>query len=295
MLLKLSDQISECLSLAADARERANVVTDPRRKEDFLDMERRWLRLVESYRFVEQAARFLEDSDAARSPSTQKLPKTAVLVVTCPTTGKDFSTGIMTDEPSLALTPQELTRSHCPHCDIDHSWWTKDAKLVEALPPSKWVEFARAETAKVDLQRDKHPTLPAAFNDASVSSLLDVFVRTVVEKGRGEARAAFYIADGAKLHHVTGMPEAYARRVDGFAIGPESLACAAATGQPIITRASPKNRCGSHGCGSQRSLTIVPVGHFQLRPRQEKSSALLRCISRSHVIQQKPNSISPPR
>lgn len=75
MLLKLSDQISECLSLAADARERANVVTDPRRKEDFLDMERRWLRLVESYRFVEQAARFLEDSDAARSPSTQKLPK----------------------------------------------------------------------------------------------------------------------------------------------------------------------------------------------------------------------------
>jgi GAF domain-containing protein len=33
------------------------------------------------------------------------------------------------------------------------------------------------------------------------------------------------------------MPEAYAKCVDGFAIGPESLACglAASSGQPIIT------------------------------------------------------------
>ena len=79
MLLKLSDQISECLSLAADARERANAVTDPRRKEDFLDMERRWLRLVESYRFVEQAAQFLEDSHAARPRFAEKPPQTGVL------------------------------------------------------------------------------------------------------------------------------------------------------------------------------------------------------------------------
>ena len=178
-----------------------------------------------------------------------------MLVVTCPTTGKDFSTGILTDEASLALTPQKLTRSHCPHCDVEHAWWTQDAKLVEALPPSKWVEFARAEVTKADSQRDKHLTLPSAFNDASVSGLLDVLVRTafnhmslpdlldvlvrtVIEKGKGEARAAFYVADGAKLHHVTGMPEAYARCVDGFAISPQSLACglAAATGRPIITR-----------------------------------------------------------
>ena len=34
------------------------------------------------------------------------------------------------------------------------------------------------------------------------------------------------------------MPETYARYVDGFAIGPQSLACglAASKGQPIITR-----------------------------------------------------------
>ena len=265
MLLKLSNDISECLAHAADARERANAGTDPALKANLLDMELRWQRLVESYRFVEQASRFLEDSHLARMPSPEKLPQTGVLVVTCPTTGKDFSTGILTDRASLTLTPQELTRSHCPHCDVEHFMADQDAKLVEALPPSKWVEFARAEAVKADAQRDKHLTFPAGFNHASVSSLLDVLVRTVIEKGKGEARAAFYVADGAKLHHVTGMPEAYARCVDGFAISPQSLACglAAATGQPIITPDVAENRYGSRGCGSQRSLIIVPVGRFQ--------------------------------
>ena len=58
MFLKLSDEIGECLGYAVDARERADAAADPSRKADFLDMGRRWLRLVESYRFVEQAARF---------------------------------------------------------------------------------------------------------------------------------------------------------------------------------------------------------------------------------------------
>jgi two-component system, chemotaxis family, CheB/CheR fusion protein len=39
------------------------------------------------------------------------------------------------------------------------------------------------------------------------------------------------------LHHVTGMPEAYAKYVDGFVIGPESLACGlcVAKQRPVIT------------------------------------------------------------
>ena len=164
MLLKLSDQISECLGYAVASREQANAAADPSRKADFLNMERRWLRLVESYRFVEQAARFLEDSHLARMPSSEKLPQTGVLVVTCPTTGKDFSTGIMTDAASLTLTPKELIRSHCPHCDVEHAWWTKDAKLVAALPPSKWVENARAEVAKANF--DQKVMLQAAVKNA---------------------------------------------------------------------------------------------------------------------------------
>ena len=236
MLLKLSDQISECLGYAVASREQANAAADPSRKADFLNMERRWLRLVESYRFVEQAARFLEDSHLARMPSSEKLPQTGVLVVTCPTTGKDFSTGIMTDAASLTLTPKELIRSHCPHCDVEHAWWTKDAKLVAALPPSKWVENARAEVAKANF--DQKVMLQAAVKNASLSDLLDVLVRAVIEERNGEARAAFYMAEEGKLHHVTGMPKAYAKCVDGFVISPELLACglAASTGQAIITR-----------------------------------------------------------
>ena len=69
MLLKLSDKISQCLAHAADARERADAATDPSRRADLLDMELSWLRLVESYRFLEQASRFLEDSRLARIPS----------------------------------------------------------------------------------------------------------------------------------------------------------------------------------------------------------------------------------
>ena len=289
MLLKLSNDISECLAHAADARERANAGTDPALKANLLDMELRWQRLVESYRFVEQASRFLEDSHLARMPSPEKLPQTGVLVVTCPTTGKDFSTGILTDRASLTLTPQELTRSHCPHCDVEHSWRTKDAKLVEALPPSKWVEFARAEAVKADAQRDKHLTFPAGFNHASVSSLLDVLVRTVIEKGKGEARAAFYVADGAKLHHVTGMPEAYARCVDGFAISPQSLACglAAATGQPIITPDVAEEPLWKPWVWLATQFDYRACWSFPVRLRQEKSLALSRCISRSHAKQQK--------
>jgi GAF domain len=234
MLLKLSNRISECLAIAEDARERANDVTDPSLKAHLLDLEAHWLRVVESYRFVEQASRFLDDSHRLRS-LPEKLPQTGVLVIACPVTGKDFSTGILTDEASLTLTPQEFTRSHCPHCDAEHSWWTKDARLVPALPQSKWVEFTCAEAAKTGSQGDqKRP----AFNGASLADALSVLVHTAIENTDGAARAAFYIAKGAELYHVTGMPEAYARQVNGFVIGAQSLACglAAAQGQPIITR-----------------------------------------------------------
>jgi GAF domain-containing protein len=167
MLLKLSNKIIECLAHAADARERANAATDPDLKANLLDIELRWLSLVESYKFAEQASRFL----AAKADSKSDL--------TLP--------------------------SAFNHASV--------ADLLEVL-------------------------IRTAFNHVSLSDLLDVLVRTVIEKGKGEARAGFYIADGAKLHHVAGMPEAYARCVDGFAIGPQSLACglAAATGKPIVTR-----------------------------------------------------------
>jgi len=79
----------------------------------------------------------------------------------------------------------------------------------------------------------------AAVNAAPLDVSLGVLVKAAVEQTDGEAKCAFYIADasGTTLQHVTGMPEDYAECVDGFKIGPESLACGLAvhTGQPVIT------------------------------------------------------------
>jgi len=79
----------------------------------------------------------------------------------------------------------------------------------------------------------------AADDRSSLADLLDVLVGTAIEQTEGKARAAFYLADasGTELRHIIGMPQAYARYVDGFAISPQSLACglATATGQPVVT------------------------------------------------------------
>jgi hypothetical protein len=58
MLNNLSEQIRECLRHAEDCARRAGAQTDPKSKEDFLDMERRWLFLARSYEFTERVTDF---------------------------------------------------------------------------------------------------------------------------------------------------------------------------------------------------------------------------------------------
>ncbi|SAK99766.1 signal transduction histidine kinase with CheB and CheR activity [Caballeronia fortuita] len=78
----------------------------------------------------------------------------------------------------------------------------------------------------------------AAMNGERLGASLGVLIRTLAAQAQDGRRCAFYIADGDVLHHVVGMPDAYAQCVDGFRISPESLACglAVATGEPVITR-----------------------------------------------------------
>ncbi|MBV9494869.1 MAG: GAF domain-containing sensor histidine kinase [Acidobacteria bacterium] len=79
----------------------------------------------------------------------------------------------------------------------------------------------------------------AAINGDPLNISLGVLVATAVEQAGGDLRCAFYLADTTHtgLQHVAGMPESYARCVDGFRIGPDSLACglAAYSDRPIIT------------------------------------------------------------
>jgi len=91
---------------------------------------------------------------------------------------------------------------------------------------------------EIGLSRTDTELLPAV-NGASVGDLLEVLVWGAVEHADSKARAAFYLSDAAELelHHIVGMPPEYARYVNGFAIGEQSLACglAVATRRPIIT------------------------------------------------------------
>jgi len=58
MLPKLTGEIAECYRYATDARERAKSAGNDTTKQDFLDVERRWLSLAHSYEFAERLSNF---------------------------------------------------------------------------------------------------------------------------------------------------------------------------------------------------------------------------------------------
>jgi hypothetical protein len=69
-VLNLSEQIRECLQHAEDCSRKAAAQTDPNLKEDFLNLEERWLFLARSYEFTERLTDF---SDEAKR-NADKLP-----------------------------------------------------------------------------------------------------------------------------------------------------------------------------------------------------------------------------
>ena len=71
MLNNLSVQVRECLQHAEHCARQAAAQTNSKLKEDFLEMERRWLFLARSYEFTERLGDF---SDEAKR-NTDKLPE----------------------------------------------------------------------------------------------------------------------------------------------------------------------------------------------------------------------------
>jgi hypothetical protein len=63
-----------------------------------------------------------------------------VLMLTCPSTDREFSTGIMIDEDTFGKLPNVATKARCPHCSLTHTWWPREARLVDGIPPDQWVE-----------------------------------------------------------------------------------------------------------------------------------------------------------
>ncbi len=58
MLNNMSEQIRECLRHAENCARQAAAQSSPSLKEDFLDMERRWLLLARSYELTERVTDF---------------------------------------------------------------------------------------------------------------------------------------------------------------------------------------------------------------------------------------------
>jgi hypothetical protein len=57
VLNDLSEQVRECLEHADDCARKAAAQTDPKIKQDFLDLEQRWLSLARSYEFTNRLGR----------------------------------------------------------------------------------------------------------------------------------------------------------------------------------------------------------------------------------------------
>jgi hypothetical protein len=71
VLNNLSEQIRECYRHADDCARKAAAQTDPKLKADFLDSERRWLVLAQSYEFTER----LTDFSGETKRNVDKLPR----------------------------------------------------------------------------------------------------------------------------------------------------------------------------------------------------------------------------
>lgn len=101
------------------------------------------------------------------------------------------------------------------------------------------IENTEASCAREQCLDGQREALEAAIDGAPLEASLGILVRTAVDAIGNGARAGFYLAneDQTALHHVVGMPRDYAEAVDGFRVGPDSLACglATATGQAILT------------------------------------------------------------
>jgi signal transduction histidine kinase len=105
---------------------------------------------------------------------------------------------------------------------------------LEALRPTE--QTIRQNQAWLAGQKQ---ALQAALSGAPLAESLAVLVNSSMAHYGPTTRAAFYLADrvGKTLYHVVGMGPEYAKKCEGFPIGPDSFACGLAIhdGKPILT------------------------------------------------------------
>jgi hypothetical protein len=65
------------------------------------------------------------------------------LMLRCPMTDRNFSTGIHTDIDSLKLVPDTRITARCPYCGQEHTWGRADAWLAESGGPGERIAEPR--------------------------------------------------------------------------------------------------------------------------------------------------------
>ena len=66
----------------------------------------------------------------------------AMIVITCPSTGRDVNASIITEESSFASLPRRKMAVHCKQCGREHQWWIAEGRL-STLDDVRWPVPAR--------------------------------------------------------------------------------------------------------------------------------------------------------
>jgi hypothetical protein len=53
------------------------------------------------------------------------------LMIKCPNTGIEISTGLTADGPSFSSTPVFYSRTYCPICRMHHDWFATEAWVCD--------------------------------------------------------------------------------------------------------------------------------------------------------------------
>jgi predicted RNA-binding Zn-ribbon protein involved in translation (DUF1610 family) len=56
-----------------------------------------------------------------------------MLIVRCPKTGEEFSTGLELEAQDASLLPDVEANAFCPACNKAHLWRPREARYAEAL------------------------------------------------------------------------------------------------------------------------------------------------------------------
>jgi hypothetical protein len=65
-------------------------------------------------------------------PSRQEV-QVGVIVIRCPNTGREVSTGLESDARTYQRIPVFFSRTYCPTCRTNHEWFARDAWVRDDL------------------------------------------------------------------------------------------------------------------------------------------------------------------